>query len=83
MTDLRPARRVSPWHIVLRELHARAGRQEQLNIWSAIVPFIERKLAADLPLLDEEAKRLADLFTTSKELWLRLELDYREGKGQP
>ena len=72
MRDLRPAHRVSPWHIAFKEAKPRFMAAEEL------MQKIGENSLQDIPLTAAHAEELARAFGTSVQLWLGLEARYRE-----
>lgn len=75
---LRPARLVTPGHIIANELEARGWTQKDLAaIMGRPEQAISEIMGARKQITPETARELAQAFGTSAELWMNLETNYR------
>ena len=72
------ARIVHPGRAIFREIRARGWTSP--SDWAACPSLLEVAYG-DLPITEELAEQLAELFGTSAQLWINLQANYDEAVG--
>ncbi len=78
-----PFRNVPPGHIIRREMEARGWDIYDLAVATGISEIVlDLILGGEERITPKFAGQLADIFGTSRDIWLKLEFNYRSREGE-